>query len=522
MAIGSLGETAIRSVTRGILLSLGKRLQGEEQTHKLHFVSEVEEEGLRASLSSGYCVTSLDGVFAHGTVSRPKSADDLNVSFVEYKMLSGVKALDETRGIAERRGEYEEVRFKLDASKVERDEIYAAFGSSRSGDILLQLIHHLAVSGVGGYYIVSDARAGEVLRVVRVTMDPAMRERHLATLHLIGSYFFPRTFDPGATMKASEEFLFRRRDAVVNGSLSRTSKPLIPLAVYEWNRSKSAVDAMSRTTHNMRLPTSRPGSHRKMIAEVLNIHIHNAVRLTRVLRVLPALDEFSSVEELMREVRGDVSVGQFIRKECVAAMERDRSETEPSTPTRPSSSGGAARGGKSSSRCDPGNEEWRESVSTAIRAIRGSIRKAEAWNTELLREVRLNSVGGTWMNHVVDGVLHGDCQRCGAGDCECASREAPLTSVRCSLCNEFLCTKARPELWGPRRTCWEVFHNDHELPLHPYHDYTPPTGSAVKRARLDPEMNTDGSAVKRARGRAMSMLAGAGSSGTHMSHIEGG
>lgn len=121
------------------------------------------------------------------------------------------------------------------------------------------------------------------------------------------------------------------------------------------------------------------------------------------------------------------------------------------------------------------------------------------------------------MNHVVDGVLHGDCQRCGAGDCECASREAPLTSVRCSLCNEFLCTKARPELWGPRRTCWEVFHNDHELPLHPYHDYTPPTGSAVKRARLDPEMNTDGSAVKRARGRAMSMLAGAGSSGTHMS-----
>lgn len=237
------------------------------------------------------------------------------------------------------------MRFKLDASKVERDEIYDAFGSSRSGDILLQLIHHLAVSGVGGYYIVSDARAGEVLRVVRVTMDPAMRERHLATLHLIGSYFFPRTFDPGATMKASEEFLFRRRDAVVNGSLSRTSKPLIPLAVYEWNRSKSAVDAMSRTTHNMRLPTSRPGSHRKMIAEILNIHIHNAVRLTRVLRVLPALDEFSSVEELMREVRGDVSVGQFIREECVAAMERDRAPPRGHHhPAGPHEGGNRARG----------------------------------------------------------------------------------------------------------------------------------------------------------------------------------
>ena len=525
MTVGSLGEEVIRPASRGILLSLGKRLEQAETTHKLHFVSEVEEEGMRASRASGYCVTSLDGVLAHGTVSRPKKASDLNASFVEYKMLSGAKPLEEVRGIVATRGEYDEVHFKLGASQVERDEIYGMFGSHRSGD-MLQLIHHLAVSGLAGYYVLSDARVGEVLRVVRVTMDPAMRERHLATLHLIGSYFFPRTFNREAKMKAAAgltedqlEFLFRRRDAVVNGKVSRTAKPLIPRAVYLWNRSKSAVDAMSRTVHNMRVPTSRPGTHRKLIVEILNVLIHNAVRLTHVLRVLPDLDAFASVEELARELRGKVSVGQFIRLQFTEASARGREDVTPRTPTRSGSSGAAQRRASSSSGCDPFNEEWKARVATARAELKGSAMRAEAWNTEVLGQLRLNSVSGSWLVHNHERVPETRqccaicCQRCGNDDAPggkhaCTGRRGHLTSTRCSTCLEFLCMRPRPNLWGPGRTCWEVFHHEEELPLHPYLDYTAPTGSAVKRARLDPGAETYGSAAKRGRTLALPKQSG--------------
>ena len=504
MRNGHVAKEQARPELRKFLMRLGAAM-GDRGVNPFRHVTEVVEQGLVEVATHPYAVTSVDGSFLATSLASPSKRCHWVRYCWENKALFTAATVGEAERLVGEYGMYSEAHFDVTDTPARLKTNIDLFGNRKNE--ILQVIHHAAVTDSPVIYSLVDGKEGKFLRVVRVSLSPAFRRRHLDTVQFVMSQHVPYTFNPNSLERLPPSKAKIERDDYVGLLLSRqrmrqdgaraVKARMLPGCARTWKKWKSGVDAQSKDMIGVRL--SQQGTHRKLILEVLNIAVVGIARLFKAQRVWNSKDGFETRDHLMRKINMLGATREVIRE----GLREFKIEYRMEYASLPLDSVARVvmQGLPDDPLYRPADPNWETEAKFQLNNVMNTAAAdlARAFNDGVLRSVRMNNIHGTWMSHrMTTATSRRSCVLCcmscvkyhqdqgkiessnvvrstvkeltkAIQDAHPSWRQGYKTDVSCSCCRVHLCNVARPLLYGSDISCWDFWHTQKKVELqHPF------------------------------------------------------
>jgi len=479
-----------RATKSGVLLEAtvraGVSAFVEEATKSICTMGVFDLPGLYESKGTPYLLTSPDGgiVFQHGD-------EDPVTGILEIKCIEDSSLLAK---IAAQNKMFLEVRVSTDMN--EEDIAALKVAVPEHLDHLPQVIHHAAVFDVECVaYVSADTHmGGRIVRVVVFTVDDDMRRRHVSAFDLVGRAYMPWVADEESATPFPDGV--SEDDARAGLALRRALRKAAPIdgllpggksaAANAHNLLKVSADVTHQDVLRVRYNCGPRGPKINQIVDLVHIgtiaaarvfaaHQHVASTTGLGASVTHAkLGNLKQIRRAMNRVIGQGGLRQFLRSAVrhtdvtryagvrTAVIAQQPLLVAPSVPLDP--------------HWRPLDKAyWADARALRDAVARGAGQAAAFYSNPTLSAFRRHTYEAEGHQHKAVPIQSRqrcvlDCEGCVKGKQEHTRRGCTVTK-RCSNCGVALSLVprayfARPG--GPPRSAWHVFHEDMELPKHPY------------------------------------------------------